>query len=113
MVEAGIASNSRRGRMSHRTLSALLILSLFATSSDLALGQGSEQNVTEMRKIALKAIEKNRKVTALLKNGKDKEKLTGVPSNVSEQGFTLVDQPSLTRPFRTSCNQVGVVTKYV
>ena len=70
-----------------RKLSVALILSLFVTSSITAVGQETQQSVPEMRKITLKAIEKNRRVTAVLKNTRDK--VTGIPSNVSEQGFTI------------------------
>jgi hypothetical protein len=70
-----------------RKLSVALILSLFVTSSITAVGQETQQSVPEMRKITLKAIEKNRQVTAVLKNMRDK--VTGIPSNVSEQGFTI------------------------
>jgi len=70
-----------------RKLSVALILSLFVTSSIMAVGQETQQSVPEMRKITLKAIEKNRQVTAVLKNRRDK--VTGIPSNVSEQGFTI------------------------
>ena len=73
--------------MFRRALSTLLVLSLFATSLTTASAQETQQNVSEMRKLVLKAIEKNRQVTVILKKRKDK--LTGVPSNVSEQGFTL------------------------
>lgn len=78
--------------MVRRTFSVVLILSLFVTSSITAVGQETQQSVPEMRKVALKAIEKNRQVTALLKNKKDKKKMTGIPSNVSEQGFTLQER---------------------
>jgi hypothetical protein len=91
MVEAESAS-AQGGRMFRRALSTLLVLSLFATSLTTASAQETQQNVSEMRKLVLKGIEKNRRVTVVLKKRKDK--LTGVPSNVSEQGFTLQEEAS-------------------
>jgi hypothetical protein len=77
-----------------RMVSILLILSLLATSSSATVGEES-QTVPEMRKVALKAMEKSRRVTVVLKTKRDnKKKFTGRPSNVSEQGLTLTDTSS-------------------
>lgn len=80
--------------MFRRALSTLLVLSVFATSLTTASAQETQQNVSEMRKLVLKAIEKNRQVTVVLKGNRDKKKLTGIPSNVSEQGFSLQEEAS-------------------
>src|SRR3954454_12819706 len=93
MVEAESAV-PQGGRMFRRALSTLLVVSLSATSLTTASAQETHQNVSEMRKVLLKAIEKNRQVTVSLKNRKDKTRLTGIPSNVSEQGFTLQEEAS-------------------
>jgi hypothetical protein len=79
--------------MLRRALSTLLVLSLSATSLTTASAQETHQNVSEMRKVLLKAVEKNRQVTMVLKN-KNMKKLAGIPSNVSEQGFTLTEESS-------------------
>ena len=77
-----------------RMVSILLILTLLATSSSASVGDES-QTVPEMRSVALKAVEKSRRVTVVLKTNRDsKKKFTGLPSNVSEQGLTLTDPSS-------------------
>jgi hypothetical protein len=79
-----------------RTVSIILVLSLLASSSSASVGEESQkQTFPEMRKVALKAVEKNRQLTVVLKTKRDgKKKFTGTPSNVSEQGFTLIDKSS-------------------
>jgi len=78
-----------------RTVSIILILSLLAASSSASVGEESQQTFPEMRKVALKAVEKNRQLTVVLKTKRDgKKKFTGTPSNVSEQGFALTDKSS-------------------
>ena len=77
-----------------RMVSILLILTLFSTSSSASVG-GESKTVPEMRKVALKAAEKNRRVTVVLKTKRDnKMEFIGLPSNVSEQGLTLTDTTS-------------------
>ena len=77
-----------------RTVSILLILTLLSTSSSASVGEES-QTVPEMRRVALNAVEKSRRVTVVLKTKRDsKKKFTGRPSNVSEQGLTLTDTSS-------------------
>jgi hypothetical protein len=77
-----------------RTVSILLILTLFSMSSIASVGEES-QTVPEMRKVAQKAVERNRRVTVVLKTKRDNnKKFTGLPSNVSEQGLTLTDTRS-------------------
>jgi hypothetical protein len=74
-----------------RMVSILLILTLFSTSSSASVG-GESKTVPEMRKVALKAAEKNRRVTVVLKTKRDnKMEFSGLPSNVSDQGLTLTD----------------------
>jgi hypothetical protein len=81
--------------MLSRTVSWVLILALFATSCSASVEQESQQRIPEMRKIALKAVGKNRHVTVLLKTKRDnKSKFTGTPGNVSERGLTLIDKGS-------------------
>jgi len=78
-----------------KTVSTVLILALFATSSSASVGREDQQTVSEMQKVALKAVEKNRQVTVVLKDKRDnKKKFTGTPSNVSEQAVTLTDKNS-------------------
>jgi hypothetical protein len=78
-----------------RTVSTLLILSLFTTFSNASVEEERQQTIPEMQKIALKAVEKNRQITVILKNKRDnKKKFTGTPSNVSEQAVTLTDSSS-------------------
>jgi len=78
-----------------RMVSILLILILLATSCSASVGEESQQTIPEMRKVALKAVEKNRQVTLVLKMKRDnKKKFTGRPSDVSEQGLTLTDTSS-------------------
>lgn len=78
-----------------RTVSIVLILSLFATSSSASVGEERQQTASEMQKVALKAVGKKRQVIVVLKTKRDnKKKFTGTPSNVSEQGFTLSDRSS-------------------
>jgi hypothetical protein len=85
----------KRGAMPMRVISLLLILSLLTTSSSAAVGQESQQAVTKMRQIAMKAVDKGKAVTVTLKTARtDKKKYTGMLSNVSEQGFTLVESGS-------------------
>jgi len=74
-----------------RMVSILLILTLFSTSSSASVG-GESKTVPEMRKVALKAAAKNRRVTVVLKTKRDnKMEFSGLPSNVSDQGLTLTD----------------------
>jgi len=74
-----------------RMVSILLILTLFSTSSSASVG-GESKTVPEIRKVALKAAEKNRRVTVVLKTKRDnKMEFSGLPSNVSDQGLTLTD----------------------
>ena len=81
----------REGSMFVRMVSILLILTLFSTSSSASVG-GESKTVPEMRKVALKAAEKNRRVTVVLKTKRDnKMEFSGLPSNVSDQGLTLTD----------------------
>src|SRR5438093_11542897 len=78
-----------------RTVSIMLILSLLAASSSASVGEESHQTFPEMRKVALKAVEKNRQLTVVLKTKRDgKKKFTGTRSNASEQGFRLPDKSS-------------------
>jgi hypothetical protein len=77
-----------------RVISLLLILSLLTTSSS-AVGQESQQAVTKMREIAMKAVDKGKAVTVTLKTARtDKKKYTGRLSSVSDEGFTLVESGS-------------------
>lgn len=81
----------REGSMFVRMVSILLILTLFSTSSSASVG-GESKTVPEMRKVALKAAAKNRRVTVVLKTKRDnKMEFSGLPSNVSDQGLTLTD----------------------
>ena len=73
-----------------KTVSTVLILALFATSSSASVGREDQQTVSEMQKVALKAVEKNRQVTVVLKDKRDnKKKFTGTPSNVSELTYCI------------------------
>jgi 1,4-dihydroxy-2-naphthoyl-CoA synthase len=76
--------------------SVLLILVLVAiSSSSLVAQQESQQSVSEMRRVANAAAEKDKQVNVVLraKSG-GKKKVSGVPSQVSEQVFNLTDSKS-------------------
>jgi hypothetical protein len=73
----------------------MLIISVLTTSSSAAVGQESQQSVTQMRELATRAAEKGKTVTVILKTARaNKKKYNGMLSDVSEQGFVLVDRNS-------------------
>lgn len=76
--------------------SVLLIGVLMATSSGpLFADEATQQNVSEMRTVANRAVEKSKQVNVVLRAKRDgKKKMTGTPSQVSEQGFILTDTKS-------------------
>jgi hypothetical protein len=66
-----------------------------ATSSSASVVDESQRDVTQMQKIAQKAVEKGKAVTVILKAPRDnKKKYTGMLSNISQQGFALNDARS-------------------
>ena len=78
-----------------RVTSLMLILSVLTTSSSAAVGQESQQSVSKMREIATRAAEKGKTVTVILKTARaNKKKYKGMLSDVSEQGFALIDRNS-------------------
>jgi hypothetical protein len=78
-----------------RVISLMLIISVLTTSSSAAVGQESQQSVTQMRELATRAAEKGKTVTVILKTARaNKKKYNGMLSDVSEQGFVLVDRNS-------------------
>jgi hypothetical protein len=79
-----------------KSTSVLLIVALMATSSKtLVADQGSHQTMSEMRQVAIAAVNKAKQVNVVLSVRRDgKKKLSGVPSNVSEQGLSLTDNRS-------------------
>jgi hypothetical protein len=73
-----------------RSVSIALLLSIFVNFCR-ALEEEHRQTVAEMREVAVKAAEKNRQVTVLLKTKSERKKeFGGRPEKISEQGFTLV-----------------------
>jgi hypothetical protein len=65
------------------------------SSSPLFADEAAQQNVSQMRSVANTAVEKSKQVNVVLRTKRDgKKKLTGTPSQVSEQGFTLTDSNS-------------------
>ena len=78
-----------------RVISLMLIISVLTTSSSAAVGQESQQSVTQMRELATRAAEKGKTVTVILKTARaNKKKYNGMLSDLSEQGFALVDRNS-------------------
>jgi hypothetical protein len=79
-----------------KSTSVLLIVALMATSSKtLVADQRSHQTMSEMRQVAIAAVNKAKQVNVVLSVKRDgKKKLSGVPSNVSEQGLSLTDNRS-------------------
>jgi hypothetical protein len=68
-----------------------------ATTSSMALAaeQQLQQSASEMRAVVQKAVERNKAVGVVLRVKRDgKKKLSGMPSNVSDQGFSLIDRKS-------------------
>jgi hypothetical protein len=65
------------------------------SSSPLFADEAAQQNVLEMRTVANTATQKNKQVNVVLRSKRDgKKKMTGTPSQVSEQGFILTDAKS-------------------
>jgi hypothetical protein len=65
------------------------------SSSPLFADEAAQQNVLEMRTVANTATQKNKQVNVVLRSKRDgKKKMTGTPSQVSEQGFILTDTKS-------------------
>jgi hypothetical protein len=79
-----------------KIISVLLICAvLTTTSSTLFAEEVAQQNVSEMRRVANKALEKSKQVNVILKAKRDgKERLSGMPSSVSEHGLNLTDAKS-------------------
>jgi hypothetical protein len=76
--------------------SVLLIGVLVATSSStLFAEEAAQQNVSEMRQVAKAAVEKSKQVNVVLRAKRGgKKKVSGTPSQVSEQGLSLTDAKS-------------------
>lgn len=78
-------------------VTSILMILVMAVSSSMALTseQGLQQSVSEMRAVAQKAVERDKAVDVLLRANRDgKKKLSGMPTNVSDEGFSLVDRKS-------------------
>jgi hypothetical protein len=95
-AEQGFRLNARKENTLFKVTSVLLILVMATTSSmALAAEQRLQQSVSEMRAVAQKAVERNKAVDVVLRVKRDgKKKLSGMPSNVSDQGFSLIDRKS-------------------
>jgi hypothetical protein len=68
-----------------------------ATISSMALAaeQGLQQSASEMRAVVQKAVDRNKAVAVVLRVKRDaKKKLSGMPNNISDQGFSLIDRKS-------------------
>ena len=76
--------------------STLMIVVIAVTSSmALASEEGSQQSVSEMRAAAQKAVKRNKAVDVVLRGNRDgKKKLSGMPTNISDQGLSLIDTKS-------------------
>jgi hypothetical protein len=86
----------RRVNVIPKITSFVLIGVLIAmSSSPLFADEAAQQNVLEMRTVANTATQKNKQVNVVLRSKRDgKKKMTGTPSQVSEQGFILTDTKS-------------------
>jgi hypothetical protein len=75
--------------------SVLLVAVLVASSSPLFAEEAVQQNMSEMRRVAKTAVQKSKQVNVVLRAKKEgKKKLSGMLSNVSEQGLSLSDTKS-------------------
>jgi len=78
-----------------RMTSVVLIMSVLTTSSLAAVDQEPQSAVSKIRETVMKAVEKRRLVTVILKiKRENRNKYSGTPGNITEQGFTLVDGKS-------------------
>ena len=78
-------------------VTSVLMILVMATTSSIALGaeSGLQQSVSEMRAVTQRAVERNKAVNVTLRVKRDgKKKLSGVASNISDQGFSLLDRKS-------------------
>jgi hypothetical protein len=92
----GFSRNAKEDTVLVKTTSVLLIGVLLATSpSTLFAEEAAQQNVPEMRRVANAAVEKSKQVNVVLRAKRGgKKKVSGTPSQVSEQGFSLTDANS-------------------
>jgi hypothetical protein len=88
--------NQEEGYSVPKITSVLLMGILIATSSSpLFADEAAQQNVSEMRTVANSALEQSKQVNVFSQGKRGgKKKLTGTPSQVSEQGFILTDAKS-------------------
>ena len=78
-----------------RMTPVVLIMSVLTTSSLAAVDQEPQSAVSKIRETVMKAVEKRRLVTVILKiKRENRNKYSGTPGNITEQGFTLVDGKS-------------------
>jgi hypothetical protein len=75
--------------------SVLLVAVLVASSSSTLFAEEAAQQKSEMRRVANTAVQKSKQVNLVLRAKRDgKKKLSGMLSNVSEQGLSLSDTKS-------------------
>jgi hypothetical protein len=79
----------------NKMISVVLIVTMMTAFSRAAAIEESGQGLLEMRQVAQTAVERNRPLTVLLKSTRDNsKKITGMPSNVLDNGFTLTNTKS-------------------
>jgi 1,4-dihydroxy-2-naphthoyl-CoA synthase len=75
--------------------SVLLVAVLVASSSSTLFAEEAAQQKSEMRRVANTAVQKSKQVNVVLRGKRDgKKKLSGMLSNVSDQGLNLSDTKS-------------------
>ena len=92
----GIRLDARKENTVIKITSVFLILVMAAGPSiAVAAEQGLQQSVSEMRAVAERAVGRNKVVEVVFKVKRDgKKKLSGMPSNISDEGFNLMDRKS-------------------
>lgn len=92
----GSGLGARKENTVSKITSTLMIVVMAVTSSmALASEGGSQQSVSEIREIAQKAVKRNKAVDVVLRAKRDgKKKLSGMLTNVSDQGLGLIDMKS-------------------
>ena len=94
-IECG-AYRKKEDTMLGKVTSVLMILVMAATPRiALAAESGLQQSVSEMQAVTQKAVERNKAINVTLRVKRDgKKKLSGMASNISDQGFSLLDRKS-------------------